>query len=76
MGQMSGDSKKLPVPYYPSGTSKTDAHHQTEEWTSGKRGGGSVPKDLEWRTNPKQKQEEDGTNGTTGTESLGGKGSA
>ena len=35
--------------------------HHLEEWTSGQRGGGKVPEDFAWRTNPKQWQEELGT---------------
>ena len=58
---MAHDSRKLPVPYVaPKGGSDID--HHLKEWTSGKQGGGKVPKDLEWRTNPKQYQEEDGSN--------------
>ena len=61
---MSGDSNKLPVPYKPE-TKQDDLFHQTHEWTSGKRGGGKVPSDFEWRTNPKQHQEERGVDGAT-----------
>ena len=32
--------------------------HHLEEWSSGQRGGGKVPDDFGWRTNPKQWQEE------------------
>jgi hypothetical protein len=35
--------------------------YHLNEWTSGSRGGGSVPADFEWRSNPKQSQEESGT---------------
>ena len=59
---MSGDSNKLPVPYKGDGQRPTDIFHHTNEWTSGKRGGGKVPADFEWRSNPKQWQEEKGTN--------------
>jgi len=59
---MASDSNKLPVPYKPDQQRQTDAFHHTHEWTSGKRGGGKVPKDFEWRTNPKQQQEETGVN--------------
>jgi hypothetical protein len=38
---------------------KRDYH--LHEWTSGQRGGGKVPADFGWRTNPKQWQEENGT---------------
>jgi hypothetical protein len=34
--------------------------HHVLEWSSGERGGGKVPADLEWGTNPKQWQEEHG----------------
>ena len=59
---MASDSKKLPVPYKPDLQRQSDAFHHTYEWTSGKRGGGKVPADFEWRSNPKQNQEEDGVN--------------
>ncbi|MBK7861619.1 MAG: hypothetical protein IPJ65_23985 [Archangiaceae bacterium] len=52
---------KLPVPFN-NDNRQPDAFHHTNEWTSGKRGGGKVPADLEWRSNPKQRQEELGTN--------------
>jgi hypothetical protein len=58
---MSGDSKKLPVPYKPE-TKQNDIFHHTNEWTSGKRGGGKVPEDFAWKSNPKQDQEEKGVN--------------
>jgi hypothetical protein len=45
---------------------KPDVDHHLKEWTSGKRGGGKVPADFGWRTNPKQQQEENGAN--VGTE--------
>lgn len=35
--------------------------HHTQEWSSGGRGGGSVPADFGWSTNPKQYQEEYGS---------------
>ena len=35
--------------------------HHTEEWSTGQRGGGKVPEDFSWRSNPKQWQEELGT---------------
>lgn len=37
---------------------KRDYH--THEWSSGTRGGGKVPADFEWKSNPKQWQEENG----------------
>ena len=41
---------------------KSDADHHLKEWSSGKRGGGKVPADFGWGTNPKQWQEENGAN--------------
>ena len=58
---MSHDSKKLPVPFRPP-KGPPDIDHHTKEWTSGTRGGGKVPADFEWKTNPKQHQEENGSN--------------
>src|SRR5262245_48222720 len=43
---------------------RPDIDHHLSEWTSGKRGGGKVPADFGWRTNPKQNQEERGANVT------------
>ncbi len=37
-----------------------DIEHHTKEWTSGTRGGGKLPADFEWGTNPKTHQEEAG----------------
>ena len=53
------DPKKLPVPYKPNAADR-DIEHQAQEWSSGSRGGGKVPADFEWKTNPKQHQEERG----------------
>jgi hypothetical protein len=53
------DPKKLPVPFKPPSGSR-DIEHQASEWASGSRGGGSVPADVNWHTNPKQHQEERG----------------
>ncbi len=39
-----------------------DLEHHTREWTSGSRGGGKVPADYEWPSNPKTHQEELGAN--------------
>jgi hypothetical protein len=58
----SSDASKLPVPYKPDSSRAPDSTYHTREWTSGKQGGGSVPDDLEWNTNPKQWQEEHGSN--------------
>ena len=43
-------------------TGSPDIDHHTREWTSGTRGGGKVPADYEWTTNPKVEQEETGAN--------------
>ena len=53
------DPKKLPVVYKPP-AGEQDAEYQRSQWASGSRGGGKVPADLEWVTNPKQHQEERG----------------
>jgi hypothetical protein len=36
-------------------------NHHIAEWSSGARGGGKVPVDFGWSTNPKQWQEENGS---------------
>jgi len=36
-------------------------NHHTQVWATGKRGGGKVPEDFGWKTNPKQWQEEGGS---------------
>lgn len=38
-----------------------DIDYHQKEWGSGSRGGGSVPADLTWSSNPKQFQEENGS---------------
>ncbi len=38
--------------------------YQSREWSPGTRGGGHVPADFGWSTNPKQRQEELGTAST------------
>src|SRR4051794_20011046 len=38
-----------------------DIDYHLKEWSSGTRGGGSVPADLSWNSNPKQYQEENGS---------------
>jgi hypothetical protein len=45
---------------------RPDIDHHLKEWTSGTRGGGKVPADFEWRSNPKQWQEENGNNRPVG----------
>jgi hypothetical protein len=52
------DPRKAPVPW--KERAQRDIHYQEAEWASGERGGGSVPRDFGWRTNPKQEQEENG----------------
>lgn len=59
MGSHGSDPKRLPVPYTPP-NHRPDIEHQLHEWTSGTRGGGKVPTDFTWVTNPKQTQEEFG----------------
>jgi hypothetical protein len=39
---------------------KRPKDHHLDEWSSGQRGGGKVPTDFGWKTNPKQWQEEHG----------------
>ena len=56
-----GQPSRLPVPWKNDLSRPPDIEHQTREWTSGTRGGGYVPPDFEWGTNPKQHQEENGT---------------
>ncbi|MBL8917884.1 MAG: hypothetical protein JNJ54_03415 [Myxococcaceae bacterium] len=55
------DPKKLPVPFKSRATN--DLAHHENEWSTGReqRGGGKVPADLTWPTNPKQYQEERGS---------------
>jgi hypothetical protein len=53
------DPKNLPVPF--TGRPEVDIQHHRKEWTSGTRGGGKIPKDFSWPTNPKQQQEEYGS---------------
>jgi hypothetical protein len=54
------DPKKLPVPF--TGGPTTDIVHHDTEWGTGReqRGGGKVPSDFTWGSNPKQHQEERG----------------
>ncbi|MGQ0508345.1 MAG: hypothetical protein ACT4TC_23855 [Myxococcaceae bacterium] len=57
------DRTKLPVPHHSERRYKDDTRdqrHQTKEWSSGTRGGGKLPPDFGWKTNPKQWQEEHG----------------
>ncbi len=55
------DPKKAPLPY--KAPSESPEKHHATEWTSGSRGGGKVPADLRWPSNPKKNQEEDGSGG-------------
>ncbi len=55
------DPKKAPVPFKAKPPSGADIIHQTQEWVSGRQGGGKVPADFTWGTNPKQHQEERGS---------------
>ena len=58
---INSDPKHLPAVWRaPQGG--LDIEHHTREWTSGAMGGGKVPADFEWRTNPKVAQEELGAN--------------
>lgn len=52
------DPQNLPVK---SPGRSDDIIHQSHEWSSGTRGGGKVPKDFAWKSNPKQQQEENGS---------------
>jgi len=56
---LSGDPQKLPVPW--KERSQRDLRYHQAEWSSGTRGGGAVPKDVTWATNPKERQEENGS---------------
>jgi hypothetical protein len=53
------DPQNLPVPLTPR--DEDDLDYFTKSWWSGTRGGGSVPKDFSWPTNPKENQEESGS---------------
>jgi len=61
------DPRKLPVPWRKGAGADTDTdlEHHAKEWWSGERGGGKVPADLDWKTNPKQYQEENGAGNVT-----------
>jgi len=54
------DPMLLPVPQRAQADARPDIEHQLHEWTSGNRGGGRIPKDFTWGSNPKQSQEEFG----------------
>jgi hypothetical protein len=52
------DPKKAPLAVRHK--AQPDINHQQHEWTSGTQGGGKVPNDFTWGSNPKQDQEENG----------------
>jgi hypothetical protein len=52
------NAKNLPIPFEPKVVN--DLAYHEKHWTSGQRGGGYVPLDFTWGTNPKQHQEERG----------------
>ena len=62
MSQHPSDPTSLPVPWKLELRKKVDSTYHSREWTSGQQGGGRVPDDFEWGTNPKQWQEERGAN--------------
>jgi hypothetical protein len=53
------DPRKLPVPWKER-PARDLVYHQAE-WSSGTAGGGTLPGDFGWPTNPKQRQEEHGS---------------
>ncbi len=53
---------KPPAAPPPAPPRRPDIEHHLKEWTSGTRGGGKLPADFGWSTNPKQWQEENGAN--------------
>lgn len=53
----------LVQPEQPAG--RTDMDYHVKEWISGSQGGGHVPDDFEWNSNPKQYQEENGSSAPT-----------
>lgn len=55
------DSAILPQGHNAAELQKRDIDYHTKEWGSGARGGGSIPADLTWGSNPKQYQEENGS---------------
>ena len=55
------DPRQLPALWRPP-QGGSDIEHHTREWTSGSMGGGKVPSDYEWPSNPKVAQEEEGAN--------------
>jgi hypothetical protein len=55
------DPKQTPALWRPPQGSP-DIDHQSREWTSGSMGGGKVPADYEWTSNPKTYAEDLGVN--------------
>lgn len=55
------DPKQMPALWRPP-QGGSDIEHHTREWTSGTAGGGKVPSDFEWTSNPKTYAEEAGAN--------------
>lgn len=55
------DPKQVPALWRPPQGGADIEHHQ-REWTSGTQGGGKVPSDFEWTSNPKAYAEEFGIN--------------
>lgn len=52
-----GDTRK-PLTFQPK--KDADIQYFEDAWWSGQRGGGSVPVDISWTSNPKEAQEEQG----------------
>ena len=57
----SSDPKQMPALWRPP-QGGSDIEHHTREWTSGTMGGGKVPSDFEWASNPRAYAEEFGAN--------------
>ncbi len=55
------DPKQLPALWRPP-QGGADIEHHTREWTSGTMGGGKVPADFEWHSNPRVYAEDFGAN--------------
>lgn len=55
------DPKQMPALWRPP-QGGSDIEHHTQEWTSGSMGGGKVPADFEWTSNPRAYAEEFGAN--------------
>ncbi|GEM_PF-3204221 len=55
------DPKQLPAVWRPPQGGADIQHHQ-HEWTSGTQGGGKVPADFEWTSNPRVYAEDLGAN--------------